>query len=69
MERHDEHHLGQAELALALPLAGQGQELPGSRFLIELAKIIETAEQGRNIYRHEGLPPGLFHNPRQSHPK
>ena len=48
-QRHDEHHFRQAELARALPLAGARQELAGSRFLIELAKIIETAEQGRFI--------------------
>ena len=63
-QRHDEHHLGQAELARTLPLAGQGQELPASRPFIELAKIVESAEQGRNIYGHEGVPPGL----RRNHP-
>ena len=66
-QRHDEHHLRNAQLSLPLPVARSTQKTPLLLPFIELAKIIETTEQRCNIYGHEGIPPVLVEQHQESH--
>lgn len=51
-QHHDKQHLRQGQLARPPPLPARGDQLMPLPFFIHFAEIIETAIQGRDIYRH-----------------